>query len=131
MRTISVPFSTLIACIGFAACMPSMGATRAMRSASQDHIEVLAHFSLTQGPVNRLLPTHHYSRDYLYTEATGGKMITVIDITDARVPALVAKVSDPTNDESGDLLCVTGTAALIASPLSQSQKREFRNPYES
>lgn len=86
------------------------------REAAQprDRIEVIGHIAVT-GQINRLLPTQHYSRYYLYAERANGKA-TVIDITDAAAPSLVADVSYPANGRSDDLLAVSGTAALTASP---------------
>jgi len=102
--------------VGLAVSLPSMAAGPTPPNSPQDRIDVLGHFRLTSGPVIRLIPTQHYSQYYLYAELKNGKTATVIDVTNATAPSRVADVSYPTNDQSDDLLAVTGTAALVAGP---------------
>jgi hypothetical protein len=53
-------------------------------------------------------------------EHADGK-VTVLDITDARSPLLVANAAYPANEKSDTLLALTGTAALVGTAgLAQS-----------
>ncbi len=79
----------------------------------QDEIEVVGHIPLTNGPVRRLLTTKHYSSYYLYVEYAASKSVTLIDITKATQPSLLADVSYPSNGGSASLFTVAGTAALV------------------
>jgi hypothetical protein len=107
-----------------AASTLSIAARRTTLNAPQDCIDVLGHFSAASGPIKRLLPTRHYSRYYLYAEKEDGTMVTVIDVTDAKAPSLVANVSFPASEKSDDLLAVTGTAALVTGPARVPSKEE-------
>jgi hypothetical protein len=106
----------LILFAGLAACTPSIAASSAAPNAAQDRIDVLGHYPLTNVPVKRLVPTRHYSRYYLYAEKEDGTTVTVIDVTNAEAPSLVANISYPTRERSDDLVAITGTAALVAGP---------------
>jgi len=79
----------------------------------QDQIEVIGHIALTDGPIRRFVPTQHYSSHYLYAEHEQGNL-TLIDVTKARKPAVLADVASPGSAGSGSLFAVTGTAALVA-----------------
>jgi len=79
----------------------------------QDDIDVVAHIPLTSGPVRRFLTTQHYSSQYLYVEHDAGKSVTLVDITKASQPSVLAEVAYPTGAASGNLVVVTGTAALV------------------
>jgi hypothetical protein len=80
----------------------------------QDQIEVVGHIALTDGPVRRFVPTQHYSSHYLYAEHEQGKL-TLIDVTKAAKPAVLADVTYPASGGgSSNLFAVTGTAALVA-----------------
>jgi hypothetical protein len=107
----------------------------------QDAIEVVGHIPLTSGPVRRFLATQHYSSYYLYAEHEGGKTVTLIDVTKASRPTVLAEVAYPAsaNSASGDspsLSVVAGTAALVTSgpqpaaqPLPQTMRlMDFSDP---
>ena len=81
----------------------------------QDAIEVVAHISLTGGPVSRFLATDHYSSHYLYAEHDAGANVTLIDVTRPNKPAVLAEVAYPAASGSDSLVVVSGTAALVAS----------------
>jgi hypothetical protein len=116
MKRQLVRSSVLTLFVGLATSTPSIGASHTTQNAPQDRIEVLGRYSAANGPVKRLLPTQHYSRYYLYAEKDDGTMVTVIDVTNAKAPSLVANVSYPTRERSDDLLAITGTAALVTGP---------------
>lgn len=78
----------------------------------QDAIEVVGHIPLDKGPVKRFLSTQHYSSYYLYAEHDAGKSVTLIDVTKASKPAVLADVAYPSGGGSASLFAVTGTAAL-------------------
>jgi hypothetical protein len=80
----------------------------------QDEIEVIGHISLTGGPIRHLLNTEHYSSYYLYAERDGNR-VTLIDVTKAAQPSVLADVMYPPHVGSAGLLTVAGTAALITS----------------
>ena len=86
---------------------------RAPPSPPQDRIEVLGHLALTDGPVRRLLTTQHYSRFYLYVEHDAGRSITLIDVTKATQPAVLADVAFSPDGGAASLSAVAGTAALV------------------
>ena len=87
----------------------------------QDEIEVIGHITLNNVPVTRFLATQHYSSHYLYAEHEGGKNVTLIDVTKAAQPAVVADLAYPPSAERTNLSVVTGTAALVtAEPQKQS-----------
>jgi hypothetical protein len=79
----------------------------------QDEIEVIGHIPLTNGPVRRFQTTQHYSSYYLYAEHDAGKSATLIDVTKATQPSVLADVSYPSSGASGSLFAVVGTAALV------------------
>lgn len=115
MRTLFVPLSSLILLAGIITPTRSMqGKDATNENQPQDRIEVIGHFPLAHSPVERLLSTQHYSRYYLYAEQADGK-VTVMDITDAKAPSLVANVADPAGQKSDTLLALAGTVALVGS----------------
>ena len=117
MRMSFVPLSALVLLAGITIPSRSMqGKDVNPENQPRDRITVVGHFSLTAGPINRLLPTQHYSRYYLYAEGTDGK-VSVIDVTDARSPARVENVY-PQDQQASTLLAVAGTAALVGSPFN-------------
>jgi hypothetical protein len=79
----------------------------------QDEIQVLAHISATSGPVRRFLTTQHFSSQYLYVEHDAGKGVTLVDVTKASRPSVLAEISYPAG-QGDSLVVVTGTAALVA-----------------
>jgi len=78
----------------------------------EDQIEVIAHLPLNGATVTRFLSTQHYRRNYLYAESASGKTVTMIDVTDAAKPALLADVASA--PAAGDVVMAAGTAALIS-----------------
>jgi len=103
----------------------------------QDEIEVVGRIPLTIGPVRRFLTTQHYSSYYLYVEYAASKSVTLINVTKATQPSVLAYVSYPSNGGSASLFTVAGTAALVteelgaAAPASTSQTiriMDFSNP---
>ncbi len=88
----------------------------------QDAINVVGHIPLTNGPIRRFQATQHYSSFYLYAEHEDGKTVTLIDVTKAEHPAVLADVAYPPNSGSTSLSDVAGTAALVTSvPQTQAQ----------
>ena len=79
----------------------------------QDQIEVVGHIPLTDGPVRRFIPTQHYSSSYLYVEYASRKNVTLIDVTKAAQPAVLADVAYPSGGGEATLFSVAGTAALV------------------
>jgi len=79
----------------------------------KDAIEVVGHIPLNSAPVQRFLVTQHYSSYYLYAEREGGKTVTMIDVTKASHPVVLAEVGYPMAGDS--LSVVAGTAALVTS----------------
>lgn len=82
-------------------------------SGTKDEIQVVGHIPLTDGPIARFLTTQHYSSYYLYAEHDAGKGVTLIDVTNAGQPAVLAVV--PSNNGTTSLAAVAGTAALVTS----------------
>jgi hypothetical protein len=86
---------------------------KATEEEPQDAIEVLGHVPLTGASITRFLTTQHYSSYYLYVEHEGGKTVTLIDVTKASGPVVVADVAYPAGQQSSSLFAVAGTAALV------------------
>ncbi len=79
----------------------------------QDAIEVVAHIPPVSGPITRFVTTQHYSSYYLYAEHDSGKAVTLIDVTKATRPVVLADVAYPAGGGSGSIFAVAGTAALV------------------
>src|SRR5580704_1412623 len=80
----------------------------------QDSIEVVGHIPATGGPIPRFMATQHYSSYYLYAEHQTGQGVTMIDVTKADRPAVLADI--PAVPGSSDsLTVVAGAAALVTS----------------
>lgn len=80
----------------------------------QDSIEVVGHIPATGSPITRFMGTQHYSSYYLYAEHQTGQGVTMIDVTKADRPAVLADI--PAAPGSSDSLSVVaGTAALVTS----------------
>jgi hypothetical protein len=89
----------------------------AQDKSAQDKIEVVGHITLSGsngGPVTRFLTTQHYSRSYLYVERAGTKAVTLIDVTKADQPSVIAEVAYPSGGSRDGLVSVAGTEALVA-----------------
>jgi hypothetical protein len=80
----------------------------------QDEITVIAHLTLTGGPVTRFTATKHYERSYVYAEHESGKNLTLIDVTDASRPKVLADVAYPDGSAATNLVAATGTAGLVS-----------------
>ncbi|HTS75634.1 MAG TPA: hypothetical protein VMG40_05490 [Bryobacteraceae bacterium] len=78
----------------------------------QDAIEVVGHVPGIGGAVTGFLPTQHYSSQYLYVEH--GAAVTMLDVTRANRPLVLADVAYPPQENaSASLFAVAGTAALV------------------
>lgn len=116
MRRQLVWLSAWILFAGLTGSTVSARASKTTQHAPEDRIDVLGHFPLTNGPIKQLVPAQHYSRYYLYAGRENGKTVAVIDVTDAKVPSLVADVSYPVSASSDALLAISGTVALVGTP---------------
>jgi hypothetical protein len=83
----------------------------------QDRIDILANLPIAGGPITRVTMTQHYSRSYLYVEHAS-RALTLVDVTDARHPSIVANMDLPAN-QSGSVLAAAGDAALVSSDVSR------------
>jgi hypothetical protein len=81
--------------------------------APPDQIDILANVPVTGGPITRFTMTQHYSRSYLYLEHASHSL-TLVDVTDARHPTVVANFDLPAAG-SATVLTAAGDAALISS----------------
>ena len=88
------------------------------KDAIKDEIQVVGHVPLADGPVRGFLLTEHYGHTYLYAERDPGKSVTLIDVSKAAQPSMVADLPNAGGD-SGSLTIVSGTAALVSSSASQ------------
>jgi len=80
----------------------------------QDAITVVGHLASTGGPVTGFLFTEHYSSHYLYVEHESGKNVTLIDVTKANQPTVLADVPYPSDEgRSSELFVAVGTVALV------------------
>jgi len=79
----------------------------------QDEITVVGHIPTQGSLVTRFITTDHYSSHYLYVEHAGGKNLTLIDVTRAAQPAVLAEVP-VAGSESASLFAVAGTAAVVS-----------------
>jgi hypothetical protein len=80
----------------------------------QDSIEVVGHIPASSGPVTRFLTTQHYSSYYLYAEHESGQGVTLIDVTHADHPSVLASMPSALSGGANTLTVVAGTAALVA-----------------
>lgn len=80
----------------------------------EDSIDVVAHIPATGGPIRRFLTTEHFSSFYLYAEHEAGSSVTLIDVTKAHHPIVIAEVAYPSSAGSDNLVVVSGTSALVA-----------------
>jgi hypothetical protein len=125
-------FSTLAAVTGLLAAgsvvqvdATGVQVTASQDKAAQDQIEVVGHIALSGGngsPVTGFLTTQHYNRSYLYVERAGAKVVTLIDVTKADRPSVIADVA------GNGLVSVAGTAALVTqeSPRAASRPESLR-----
>lgn len=104
---------TLLASVTILATLAS-GKDKKPKADPKDEIEVLGHIAVADGPVNRFISTTHYSSFYLYAEHQDGKL-TLIDVTNANQPAVLAEAATAPGGTAGSLSAVAGTAALVSS----------------
>jgi hypothetical protein len=88
---------------------------KAPPAAPKDEIAVVGHIPLTNGMVKRFLSTQHFSSYYLYAEHQARSSVTLIDVTKADRPAVLADVAYGPGSNSDSLTLVAGTAALVSS----------------
>jgi hypothetical protein len=77
-----------------------------------DGIEVVGHIPAANGPVTRLVSTHHYSSFYLYAEQAGHGL-TLIDVTEVKRPAVLTSMPPTPEEGQEGLFAVAGTAAIV------------------
>jgi hypothetical protein len=88
------------------------GAHKKPQSAPQDKIEVVGRIALPAGPITGLVPTRHFSSDYLYAEYGAGKKATIIDVTKPDQPSVVTNLVYPANGSPDSIIAVAGTSAV-------------------
>ena len=86
---------------------------KAPKKEPQDQIEVVGHLVVANGQVTRFITTRHYSSFYLYVEYAASKTVTLVDMTRAAQPAVLADVSYPAGEGNAALFSVAGTAAIV------------------
>ncbi len=108
---------SLVFLAGVAILSPSLSAKdkKPKGRAPKDEIEVVGHIPLSNGPVYRFFATQHYSSYYLYAEHETGGTATLIDVTKASQPSVLADVAYLPSNSSGSLTIAAGTAALVTS----------------
>lgn len=116
MSTLSRRISSITFLAGLTVMAPAIDAKDKSQqdNAQKDEIQVVGHIPLTAGAVLRFFTTRHYSSDYLYAEREADGGMTLIDVTNASRPAVLADVPSPANG-AGSLEAVAGTAALVTS----------------
>lgn len=118
MRSFFMPFSVLALLGAIALPVAAQAKTKKAKPAAkdpQDSIEVVGHIAATGSPVTHFLFTQHYSSYYLYAEHQAGQGVTMIDVTKASKPAVLADMPTALPGSSDNLSIVAGTAALVTS----------------
>jgi hypothetical protein len=87
---------------------------------AQDQISVLGQVPLNQDVISTLTITEHYGHDYVYAQSASGKSLTVIDVTNARRPA-VWQSALGSNSGSTKVVAAAGTAALVGDTASATE----------
>jgi len=80
--------------------------------APQDTIDVVGRVALPAGSITGLVPTRHYSSDYLYAEYDMGKRAVIVDVTKPDHPTVVTDLVYPANGSPDSIIAVAGTSAL-------------------
>ncbi len=114
------PVTTLV---GIILCISAVDAKDKELKASpmpHDTIEIVGHIALSGSSITSFIDTQHYSSDYLYAEHGADGGLTLIDVTDARKPTVLANVRVSPGPRAETLLAVAGTAALVDSQLNVS-----------
>lgn len=119
MRNLAAWLSSSAIIVGLTAFAPVASAKNkkspASPPAAKDEITVVGQIPLTNGPVKRFLATQHYSSYYLYAEHNSGRGATLIDVTKAGQPSVLADVAYAPPNDADNLAIVAGTAALVTS----------------
>jgi hypothetical protein len=100
--------------LGAAMLAPLSAKDKKAKAEPKDAIQVVGHIPLTGGPVKRFFTTQHYSNTYLYAEHESGGTLTLIDVSNASRPKLLAEVAFADSAGQG-LSLVAGTAAMVTS----------------
>jgi hypothetical protein len=113
----ALPFGLRWALIaGFAVLVPMALAkdtgSKKSRPMPQDGIDVVGRIALPTGSVTALVPTRHFSSDYVYAEYDAGKKVIIIDVTNPGQPSVVTDLAYPTNGSPNSIIAVAGTSAL-------------------
>ncbi len=96
------------ACL-FLTAISALGRTKP-KLVEKDSFDVVGHLDLSGLMVTAIVPTFHFSRNYLYAESAAAHTVTVIDVTESARPKLLSSVNG-----SGSLLAAAGDAALVSS----------------
>jgi len=89
--------------------------SRKPESKPQDSIDVVDRIPLPAGSIAELVPTRHFSSDYLYPEYnTGGKVI-IMDVTNPSQPSIVANLAHPVAGPGSGIIAAAGTSAVAIS----------------
>jgi hypothetical protein len=119
LKTIVLYMRHIALLAAFATSVPSASAKdKKLKDTPKDEIQVVGHVALADSPVRRFLLTEHYGHTYLYAERDPGKSVTLIDVSKAAQPSIVADLPNGGGD-SGSLTIVSGTAALVSGSAAQ------------
>jgi len=86
--------------------------SRKSESMPQDRIAVVGHIALPEGRIIGLVPTRHFSSDYLYAEYAPGGKVVLIDITKPAQPSVVTDFAYPAAGSANNIIAASGTAAV-------------------
>lgn len=113
--SLGTAFGAALIFLGFSS-LPAIAKDKHRKTNSaQDEIRVLSHVALTAGPVDKLLLTTHYSRNYLYVEYESSAAVTLVDVTKGDSPAVISHVPLTASGGAASLLAVAGNASLVGS----------------
>jgi hypothetical protein len=115
--TWAMPFGLRWALIWGLAAFSPMGlakdaSSRKPQPVPQDGIDVVGRIALPAGSISGLVPTRHFSSDYVYAEYDNGKKVIIIDVTNPGQPSVVTDLAYPTNGSPNSVIAVAGTSAL-------------------
>ncbi len=135
MKLRRIPPSILLVAAAF--CPLVAAKDKPQRNPPRDGIEVVGHLALNGGDVTRFIATRHYNSYYLYAARGAGNAFTLLDVTQAEHPAVLADVAYPPAAGTEALAAVAGTAALVTiaqnapspAPMSQTLRvMSFADP---
>jgi len=106
--------ATLAALCPFALAQAKDGSARKSQPAPQDKIDVVGRISLPPGSITGLVPTRHFSSDYLYAEYEGGRKVVLVDVTKPGQASVVSDLAFPASGAPNSIIAVAGTSALAA-----------------